>query len=194
MEGNRRYNGAMGQAVRPAILLPICAIGGMAIGLAWNYRVDRMSLLQDNRNFVVIAPNPSGWLPLRPGPMTVSMYQHPLTGVTMRCARNESVAATCTEPDIDSAALANQFINLTRERLKGWTANAGPAIVGSTWTAPVTDRTGLDRRVVTAYIVQGNSTYIFTLCGIGRAKEKVEGHVVQFREWVARARLEQVLR
>lgn len=194
MEGIARYNGRMRHRARPAVLIPVCLVGALAIGAAWSYRSDRLSAMADNRNFVVIAPNPRGWLPIHPGPMTVSMYRHPTTGVTMRCARNESVAATRTELDIDSQALSAQFINLTRERMKGWTANQGQEIIGNRWIARVADREAPDRRVVTAFLVQGNSTYIFTLCGIGKAKENVEEHIGQFRDWVARAELAEVFK
>lgn len=193
MRGNRRYNGRMRHRARPAVLITLVVLGALSIGAAWNYRVQRMAAMGDNRNFVVIAPNPRGWLPLRPGPMTVSMYQHPVTGVTMRCARNATVAQTCTDPDLDGNALATQFIRLTRERLKGWSAVEAEAIIGNRWIAPVADRLAPDRRVLTAFLVRGNSTYIFTLCGIGGSKEKVEEHIAQFRDWVAHVELAEVV-
>ncbi|MBV6458723.1 MAG: hypothetical protein HONBIEJF_01861 [Fimbriimonadaceae bacterium] len=192
--GIRRYNGRMRHRARPAVLFAIGVGGLLAISTAWSYRTQRLAALGDNRNFVVMAPYPRGWLPQRTGPMTVSMYVHPTSGVTMRCARNESVAATRTEPGMDGQALATQFINLTRERLKGWSAFELESIVGPRWIAPVTDRQAPDRRVVTAYLVQGNSTYVFTLCGIGGSKQKVEEHIAQFRDWVAHVELAEVVR
>lgn len=112
----------------------------------------------------------------------------------MRCARNESVAAVRTEPLVDSDVLAAHFVALTRERFPGWKAALAPAIVGPALVASVADRSAPDRRVVTAFVVRGNSTYVFTLCGVGSAKDRVQEHVPQFRSWVAAARLERVNR
>ena len=146
----------------------------------------------DSSNYQLIRPEPVGWEPVPHGPQTLFLYRNPKNGLLLRGAQSQIVAEINPTPDDTNDTVAQYYIDRTHENLKQWTASKTDKVQAKNGSYQLIDRKRDGKRVVSAFGVLGNSTFIVSLSGNGKEVESIDSTLPWFHEYLARTDFQKV--
>lgn len=149
------------------------------------WRKSNASALEEARtNFKLGYVLPQGWKELPHSPQTLFFCVDPASDVKLRGAVNQIVADYNPTPELDRDGLTQQFADITTDNL-GWKAKILDTVDFDGGSYRLIRRETVDRVVISAIAVRGNTTVMMGLSGIGKAKTHVDGQLPFFRKYLA---------
>ena len=139
----------------------------------------------DSSNYELVMQNPEGWEAVPHGPQTLFLYRNPKSGLYLRGAQSQIVAEFNPTPDETNDSIAQFYVDRTHENLKEWTAVVTDKVQARNGSYQIIDRQRNGKRVVSAFGVQGNSTFIVSLSGNGQDVKKIDGALPWFHDFLA---------
>jgi hypothetical protein len=165
---------------RGTIAFSLIAIAG-AGGSLWYLR----HIQGNNSNYQLIRPEPVGWKAVPHGPQTLFLYRNPKTGLLLRGAQSQIVAEFNPTPNDTNDTVAQYYVDRTHENLKGWTAEVTDKVQAKNGSYQIIDRQRDGKRVVSAFGVLGNSTFIVSLSGNGKEVGEIDSTLPWFHEFLS---------
>jgi hypothetical protein len=147
----------------------------------------------DTSNYRVVYGPKAGWKDEPHGPQTLFLYRHPEESILIRGAVNQVVSDINPTPELHTDALAQYYIDRTRENMPGWKAELLDRVPArNTWFRLVhRERDG--KVVVTAYAVKGNTTLLISMSGNGDdEKLAVSRNMDGFKNYLSTVSLERM--
>lgn len=169
-------------------VLAVVVVVGAGIGIVrarQNYQQH-----EDAANFAVKYQGlGSEWIAIPHGPQTLFLYKHKLNHVLLRGAVNQIIADYNPTPDLRTEAIADFYIDRTKENMPEWSAAKMDMVDAKGTAFRLISRTKKDKRVVTAYAVKGNTTLMVSLSGNANELAAVEEDLSPFRKFLGTVEL-----
>jgi hypothetical protein len=179
---------AIGKHARAIGLLALLAVG-VPCGLIWKARhaaYVRESVL----NYALVYSMPIGWVERHHSAQALFLYLDPKTKVTMRGAHSQIISDENPTPDMNRDSLADDIAFVTKDHL-GWKVQMLDVVACPGGSYRLIRRETVDRIIVSAVAVHGNTTILITLAGIGAAKDSLDSEIPAFRKFLADTSLQQ---
>jgi len=146
----------------------------------------------DASNYRLESKNPVGWKAVPHGPQTLFLYRDPGTGILLRGAHNQIVAEFNPTPGESKESVAQYYIDRTKDNLKEWTAKMSESVQAKGGSFQLIDRAKKGKRVVTAFGVRGNSTFIVSISANGKEVDSIEGKLPWFKQFLSEVEFQPV--
>jgi hypothetical protein len=163
-------------------VLGFAAIASLCTGGAVWYLRNQQG---DSSNYRLESKNPVGWTAVPHGPQTLFLYRDPTTGILLRGAHNQIVAEFNPTPGDSKESVAQYYIDRTNDNLKEWTAKMSESVNAKGGSFQLIDREKKGKRVVTAFGVRGNSTFIVSISANGKEVGKIDGKLPWFKQFLS---------
>lgn len=172
----------MAVSLRPGVLYgTVILIGLCTIGFAkWKTE----NLKGDTRNFAVTVHHPKGWQREPQGLQTLFLYRDKKSNLLIRGAQNQVVSDINPTPELHTKGIAQYYIDVTHENLKGWTAEMLETVPGNGIDFQLIRRTREGKEVVSAFAVKGNTTLVVSLSGNDNEVKSIPATLPAFREFL----------
>jgi hypothetical protein len=135
-------------------------------------------------NFQLDAPQFSNWKRADGGPIRKVVYRHPEADLRLQATLTQVRAGYNPTPELDSEALANQYVRTTREKMPTFRARRLGRVDAGPTRFELVERVGPDRAMVCAIAVRGNTTAVVSLIGVGKDRLLARRYAPQFRRYL----------
>lgn len=166
--------------------------GLLLFGLALvGWRVaDVLGWGEDTSNYQLVFTSLAGWEELPPQVPMLYCFRDPQTGIEIRGGQSQVVDRTSFIRGQTAADLAAHYVDTTTSNMAGWTASRMGVIESPAGTFHLIDRGTPLRRVITAFLTKGNSTFMITMVADAKAMKHADQVLPQFKEFLHKMRLE----
>lgn len=169
----------------------LAAIGVVAVALV----VGATALLNGRSqseaiaNWTMAFHDLTGWKEEPPGPNMLFRYVHPTDNVYIRAAEHQVFADINPTPDETTDSMADDAVTNTYAKQHGWSAQRLPDVMAGGDRFSVVYREGTERKVLNAYLVKGNSTFIVSMASGKGGEEGFERERKTFLRYLQGLRL-----
>ena len=139
----------------------------------------------DNSVYRITYTKPSGWREVPPGPFTLFVFKESAGRGTMRASINEVQSEMNPTPELDTAGIADRYVEVTAENMPDWKAERMDDIHTPTENFSLIKRTRFDRTVYTAFCAKGNTTVVVSLAGFGKQVATLDNLLPDFQKLVS---------
>jgi hypothetical protein len=177
--------------VRRRTSLPFVLVLGLAL-LVSGYLVIRKTypfMFVDSKTYDVFWQAPDPWIKVPRSPMTLFLYKHPLYDVHIRGFQYHVDAEMNVDPDLDADALADYYLQTTKENQLNWTGKRAENVEGGDIRFTMIERTREGKVVFTAFGQRGNTMVGAALYGGGAEVQHAREALPFFREFLKRMAL-----
>jgi len=141
-------------------------------------------------NYRVSFVPPAGWVKRKPSASSLFLYHKPEWNAYLRGGHSDVVGRYNPTPELDTNGIAEYFLDTTRRLQKGWTATRLDDVLTDSERFSVLNRQNDDHRVLTCFIVKGNTTFVISLSSYETTPAKGEKLYKELRNFLGSIRLE----
>lgn len=171
------------------LTMVVVGVVGLALVASGAYMANMLNAGYDASNYQVVHKPIPGWEKL---PQSFQMeygYRHK-SGIEMRASSSQVVDDVSLQKGQTAKDLAAHYIAVTKQNMPGWYAKPmGTMVSADGETLHLIDRGTSARRVITAFMVKGNSTFMFALVSPKASLADVEGVLPAYRRFLEQVSL-----
>ena len=140
-------------------------------------------------NYQLDAPRFSNWKRTEGGPIRKVVYRHPEANLRLQATLTQVRESYNPTPELDSDALADQYVRMTREKMPTFRARRLGRVDAGETRFDLVERVGPDRSMVCAIAVRGNTTAVISLIGVGKDRHLARRFAPEFRRYLREVQL-----
>lgn len=165
---------------------PVLAVSALVLAGALVYRYRPLGNSADSAaNFKLIYGTPIGWKAEPHSPQALFLFRDPRTNLLIRGAMSDIVSEINPTPDLDRDGTAQWMLDVTSQNLHGWSGKMLDTVPADGGSFRLIRRATIDKTVISAVAVRGNTTIVVTLSADKPELTKIDKKLPAFRTYLA---------